>query len=134
MSGATDLVSQGILNWWFGKSSPFVPFDPIYVGLFVGDPDVAGVEVSGTNYARVSTVPADWNQATSADPSVTSNLNVVDFGTIGAGGWGTPDYFGLFDSSSGGVHSISGSITVPKLLSAGLITQYPADALRIALT
>ena len=134
MSGATIAVSQAILNLIFGKASPFVAFSPIYVGLFVGDPDSAGVEVTGTGYARISTVAADWNAATAADPSIISNLNKGDFGLAGAGGWGTPDYFALFENLSGGVHFISAGITTPKAIGSGDPVEFAAGSLRITLT
>lgn len=136
MAGATDAFSRDVLQLYFGKSGPFSAYSPIFVGLFVGDPDSGGTEVSGGAYARVSTVAADWNDATVADPSVTDNVNLITFPQASAD-WESQSnltHFALFDALSGGTHDISGTITVPKPVLQDDIAQFAVGALSITLT
>lgn len=42
------------------------------LALYVGDPVVDGVEVSGGGYARVTILPADWAAATDGEKSLTA--------------------------------------------------------------
>jgi hypothetical protein len=62
--------------------SIFKTVNPLYVSLHDADPGddgQSGNEPSGGNYARKSTVPADWNAATVATPSVSDNANAITF-------------------------------------------------------
>lgn len=84
-------LSRQLLNEVFGKTPEYTAPANYFVSLHTGDPGEdgqAGNEATGAGYARVSTVPADWNPATLADPSLLDNLNVIQFAQCTeAGGW-----------------------------------------------
>ena len=66
-------------NDLFGKTPGFAPPANIYVSLHTASPGADGQtagEATGGGYARVGTVPADWNPATLAVPSVIDNAMV----------------------------------------------------------
>lgn len=65
----------------------------VYISLWRTEPlrDESGTEESGTDYARVAVLAADWTvigDGPNGGRSV-SNDNNIDFGTVGAGGWGS---------------------------------------------
>lgn len=101
MSASNDLEAK-ILDHIFSLAA-YTPVDPIYVALYTADPTESGSaesnEVSGTGYARVEVDAGseEWGRS----GSVVSNLNAIDFGTVGSGGWGTLTHFALVDTASG---------------------------------
>ncbi len=79
-----------------------------YVGLCLGDPTDAGVEITLTGYARVA--HQDWATTVPlVGESVRSNASAILFPSITQAG--TADYWAIFDASVGG-----------NLLRRGLIT------------
>lgn len=106
----------------------------------------AGTAVSGTGYARQE-VPAtltDWcgtQGSGTTDPSsgtsgVTSNNNIIDFGTAGSS-WGTVSHWELYDASSGGNRLFFGTIVdgagapTPRSISSGDPVSFPVSALQV---
>lgn len=72
----TDVAAQGVLNQCI-RGVAFAP-GTAHLGLA----DSGGAEVSGGGYARQ---PLSFNAATLANPSVCTEPNEIDFGTVGAG-------------------------------------------------
>lgn len=104
----------------------------LYCALFLQSSAVGeaggGTEVSGTGYAREA-ITNDATNFPAASGGAKSNGVVVDFGTVGAGGWGQVGSFGLFDASSGGNLLYYGSLGTPKTLDAGDEVTFPIGAL-----
>lgn len=116
------------LRWLFGNvdATPTPPAS-IFAALFNTDPGDAavfsGTEVTGTAYARVSigVGTANWTSGGSAgNPATMVQDAVVNFGTVGAGGWTTASWIGLMDASTAGNLIARIPITgAPVTLSAG---------------
>ncbi|HDK27401.1 MAG TPA: hypothetical protein ENG48_10010 [Candidatus Atribacteria bacterium] len=68
----------------------------IYVALFDGDPEGAGIECSGATYARVQA--NGWSNATSR---ALSNEAKIEFPEAG-NDWGNVNYIALYDAITGG--------------------------------
>ena len=69
---------------------------------------VSYTECAGANYARVS-VPnwlAAGDTVLGVESRFTSNVGVIQFATAGFGGWTTPGYWVLFDTSTPGTGNI----------------------------
>lgn len=109
----TNRTHQALLNSLFGRTSNFGDLDTpptLYVGLFTAPPAMdgtGGTEVGGGSagsYARVATDPADWGNATSADPSVLVNAEDIEFPELEVAeeDWGTVTHFGLWDAQVDG--------------------------------
>ena len=92
MGGFVESVRNGWLDD-FGSTTQ-------YLALFVGDPTGAGVEISGSNYARKEVAPTDWNAAASG---AKDNGNAITFPQA-TDVWSASNitHFGLFDASTGG--------------------------------
>ena len=89
----------------------------IYCSLWIGDPLGAGAEVTGTAYARENST---FGAATTLGEVVTSaNSVAIDFGTAGAGGWGTVTHFALFSAITGGTMLASVELDIPKVIAVG---------------
>ena len=106
-----------------------------YVVLYTVMPttSTAGTLVTGTGYAPVA-VTAGLTQFSGTQGTGTttvssgisgesSNNSVVDFGTVGAGGWGTIVGWGLKDGASGNLWVFDNLRD-----STGVILTYPATA------
>ncbi len=88
-SGWGKRVQKEMQNHVMGKAPDTTPAGIVWVSLHTGDPGDDGQAVNeavGIGYARVSMVAADWNPATDAQPTVTSNLNAATFADAG-GDW-----------------------------------------------
>ena len=106
-----------------------------YVVLYTVMPtaSTAGTLATGTGYAPVA-VTADLTQFSGTQGSGTtavssgasgesSNNAVIDFGTVGVGGWGTIVGWGLKDAASGNLWIFDNLRD-----STGVILTYPATA------
>ena len=72
----------------------------LYLGMFVGDPSGAGVEISGANYARVSVPATSWG---TADAGAVSNTTAITFPkATGIQSSSNVTYFGLYTAATGG--------------------------------
>ncbi len=126
----SNYLELKLLDEIVGKTSFTMP--TAYVALFVGDPldtGAGGAEVSGNNYARVSTAGGDWNAAASGS---IDNANAVTFPQA-SGSWGTVDYFALYDASSAGNLLASGALDTSKAVGNGDTPEFAAAALAITL-
>lgn len=135
--GMTTRTHKGLLDALHGKTSVFgaLATDPdIYVGLSSTTPTISGgniTEPSTGSYARVATVAADWNTATSAEPSVVSNANAITFPTA-TGDWSSGadmTYWVKYDASTSGNVISFGLLTVAKPVLNGDTASFAAGAL-----
>lgn len=110
------------------------PAGVIYVSLHTGDPGPDGQtanEVTGGSYAAKVTAATDWNAATTADPSVVSNLNAITFVTA-TGSWGTVTHFGLWNHlTTRAAANFVGSkaLTASQAVATGNTVSFPAASL-----
>lgn len=114
-----------------------------YVALYVGDPDAAGVEVSGGDYARVavSRTSGAWNgtHGTTTGPSsgTTGRCSnaVLITSPAPTGNWGTITHFALFDASTAGNKVGSGALDAPITVNSGdPAPEFAPGALKIDFT
>ena len=98
---ASYYVQTNSLNMWLAKSPSVTLPSTVYVGLFLTNPTGAGsgTEVTGNGYSRMAATFGNPTQ--SGSTMVISNTNRIEFPQA-TGTWGTPQYFALYDSSSGG--------------------------------
>lgn len=126
----SDYLEAKLLDEIVGKTAFTMP--TAYIALFVGNPGddgTGGVEVSGSNYARVSTAGADWNAAASGS---IDNANAVTFPEA-SGSWGTVDYFAIYDAASSGNLLAYGVLDASKTIGNGDTAKFAAGALTITL-
>lgn len=117
MSDMAAYVGDKLLNWLKGTTMGTAPTG-IYASLYNGDPDVAGVELTGTiNLTRQLVA---WG---SVATRAMSNSAEVNFGTANSSGSGT--YVVLWDASTAG-NQIS-----KKLISTASITSGEKVAIAI---
>jgi len=112
----SNYLETNLLDQIVGKTDFTMP--TAYVALFVGDPldtGAGGAEVSGSNYARVTTAGADWNAA--ATGSI-SNAEDITFPQA-SGSWGTIDYFAIYDAATTGNLLASGALDSSKAVGNG---------------
>jgi hypothetical protein len=103
MAGYGQTFMKALNDQVFGKAAFTNPNGVMYISLHTADPGVDGQtsnEVSGGSYARKLTAASDFNAATTADPSVTTNANTLTFVTATAN-WGTVTHFGLWRTLAG---------------------------------
>jgi hypothetical protein len=137
----SNYTAQALLNSLFGKTSALgvlASAPAIYVGLSSTTPTETGTNVtepSAGAYARVATVAGDWNAATSADPSVVTNLNVVTFPKATADWLVGADltYFVLYDAATSGNFLGAGLLTTAKPVLNDDTASFAAAALSISL-
>lgn len=102
MAGFSQYLQQKVLDHIVGKTSFTMP--TAYVALLTAAPSTdasAPTEATYTSYARKITAGADWNAATAATPSVTTNAQAITFVTC-TGGSSTVTHFSLMDALTAG--------------------------------
>lgn len=148
MAGMSNYLRNKIIDW-FHRGVSFTPPATVYVALCSTAPtaSTAGTELSGTSYARVAVAQGttEWaatnGDTTTTNPSTgttgtTSNNADVDFGTAGAGGWGTASHWETYDASTGGNRLQYGTIVdgggtpTPRTIGAGDPVKFPISTLR----
>lgn len=88
-------VCKETLNHIFGRTPDTTPAGVVWISLHTASPGENGQtsnEATGTGYARVSMVAADWEDATDADPSVMANATDIEFPQAG-GDWSSGNPF-----------------------------------------
>lgn len=118
----SNYTHAALLDALFGNTSDFGALGSaptLHVGLSSTTPAQDGsnvTEPSGGSYARVATSASDWDDATSADPSVIANGTAIEFPTATADWVSGADltHLVLFDASSSGNVLGFGALTVPK--------------------
>lgn len=134
MAGYGQTFMKALNDQVFGKASFTNPNGVMYISLHTADPGVDGQtanEVSGGSYARKVTAASDWNAATTADPSVTTNATTLTFPTASAS-WGTVTHFGLWRTSSGttaGDFIGRGALSASQAIASGNTASFAAGAI-----
>lgn len=130
-----------LLNSLFGKTSDLgalASAPTIFVGLSSTTPTETGTNVtepSSGSYARVETEAADWNSATSADPSVVTNANAITFPTA-TGDWVSAadlTHAVFYDAATNGNFLGAGALTDPKPVLNTDTPSYAAGAITFSL-
>lgn len=127
MSGKSDYLAGLLLAWLKGGAMPSAPAG-LYVGLYDGDPDAAGVEVT-TSVRPAGRLPVTFGSV-SADAGVSSMANTaaVAFGT--AAGAVEVSHFAIFDAASGGNLLYSAVMSNgPEAVEAGTYLVFPVGSL-----
>jgi hypothetical protein len=115
MAAMSNFMETTVLEHFLDATSYTSPAS-VYVGIHNTDPTDAdsGTEVTGGAYARVQ-MTGGWTVA--ADNA--TNTAAVTFPTATDGTWGTADYFGIYDASSGSELLIHGALTEGKTIGDG---------------
>jgi hypothetical protein len=135
MGSFSDYLEAELLDHIMGMGTRnFTPPTNLYVALFTNTPTDAGggVEVTGGNYARVSTSASDWNVATGTNPCEVDNANDITFPQATAN-WGTVTGFALFDAAAGGNIIMWADLTVSRNVQSGDTPEFKAGDLEIRL-
>lgn len=133
----TNYLAAKLLDHIFTDAA-YSPPATLYVALSTTTPTETGTnftEPSSGSYARVATTAADWNAATSADPSLKDNVNAITFPTATAD-WSAGanmTYYGIYDASTVGNLLLFGAITTPKAVLNGDTANFAAGVLDITL-
>ena len=123
---------------WVNIKLKKILFTRTHVGLSSTTPAQNGsnvTEPSGGSYARVATGASDWDAATSADPSVILNGNVVTFPAATADWVSGADltYAVLFDASSSGNVLGFGALSTAKPVLDGDTATFVVGAISVDL-
>ena len=127
---ASSYVATSTLNAWLRGTPPASFPSNVYVGLFLTNPGPSGTgtEVTGGGYSRA---PAVFGAPTSASglTAIVTNSSPVTFPQASSS-WGTPQYFALYDSLTGGNMLFYGTIPAPYEVLPGMTPQYGTGVLR----
>jgi hypothetical protein len=126
MAGFSRYLQRELLDHVLKVGAFAVPTN-IYVALFNAGP----TECAGTGYARE--LCNGWNAATDADPSVSDNTGIIDFGN-GAADWGTLTHFAVYDALvAGNLLCDITALAASKVINDGDPVSFPAGDLDISL-
>jgi hypothetical protein len=127
-SGISQAYRKKLMDHLFKNTSLSQP-SALWVGLYTTAPASSGggTEASYTGYARVQC--DDWDDASSADPSVVKNTSAVTFASAGSSA--TAVAFGIFTASAAGDMIAYGACTGN--ISSGITPQFAASALSISM-
>lgn len=129
-TGLTAGILEGLQDHVLRVASMSQPAGT-YCALFVGDPLSAGVEVTGTGYARESTT---FGAAATAGEVITSqNSAEIDFGTTGAA-WGTVTHFAVYSAISGGTLLATGLLSTAREIASGDMVKFNAGDCKVRTT
>jgi hypothetical protein len=119
-----------ILDHIFGKGA-YTPATNIFIALSTADPTDSGSGIAepGSNYARKSTAPADWDAAASG---ALDNANAITF-VEATGSWGTITHFALFDHLTAGNMLAHGALGTPQTIESGGTASFAAGDLDVSL-
>jgi hypothetical protein len=142
--GISEYLALSLLDQVFGYANSGAGFAPtanaLYIGLFSTNPvnGVVGTELSGSNYARVttnaSTGTGGWtvtNAASASTPVTVTNINTVVFPNATAN-WTAAVGFGVFDATSAG-HMLAWGPITSTVVGSGNIASFGAGALVLTL-
>lgn len=133
----SNYAENKLMEHLFGKTAWSLPSDGsrVWIALCTTAPTDSStgstiVEPSGNNYARCSTLAADWNAASGGQ---IDNANAFTFNEA-SGSWGTITHFALVDASSGGNVLAWGALTTSKSVTSGVTAKIEAGALVLSFT
>lgn len=124
----SDDLAEAILDHVFG-SVDITPEATVQFAYFDGDPQGAGVEITGTSYARIVHDNDDvtWSAASAG---VVRNLIDFSFPTAGAADWDTADYWALFDAAGTGL-MFSAALPAARAVGNGETETIQANRIRL---
>ena len=145
MSAMSDYLENKLVDHIFRGQSFGVPTN-LWFALYTSAPTDSGggTEVSGVGYARVAIAPSlnSWSgtqgqastgSASSGSSGSTWNKTAIQFGTPGAGGWGSVTSFAIFDASTGGNMLFHGTLTGgARTIQQNDTVSFPIDSLQIS--
>jgi len=133
MGSFGDNLENAVLSHIFGKGD-YIPPAHIFIALSTADPTDSGSGIAepggGTNYARKSTSPADWNAASGG---ALDNANAITFVEVSGASWGTITHFALFDLLTAGSMLAHGALTSPRTIESGDTASFAAGDLDVSL-
>lgn len=134
---ASDYLENEILDHILSAATWSAPAT-VYVALHTADPTDSGTqdanECSGTDYARVAVTNNATNWPASSGGSKSNGAD-IDFGTVGAGGWGTATHFSIGDAVSGAGNILfSAALTASQVLAAGNTVKFATGSLTVSVT
>jgi hypothetical protein len=145
MAMLSNYLENKVIDWLL-RGQTFTPPTPLWVALFTATPSAAGggTEVSGGSYTRVSLTTSGltiWagtqstgsTTASSGTGGVTSNNNIINFGTTTAS-WGTVTSIGIFDASTAGNLLFWGPLTTSLSCPSGASVSFAAAAIALTIT
>lgn len=126
---ASNYVKQRSLNAWVRGQQMTSP-SAVYVALYLTNPTASnsGTELSGNGYAR--TAATFGSPAISGDQAICSNSSVVQFQEA-TGNWGTPLYFGILDSFTGGNLLFYAPLPTSFAITTGMAPKFNIGELRV---
>ena len=124
-SGSTYLRTK-LIDHSLGTTTYTKPAS-VWLAAYVGDPGGAGVECSGTSYARVQI------EFDSATQGATDNANDETFPVAG-GSWGTITHMALYDAETVGNMLWYGPMTDSKAIESGDQLKVSAGNFDVTLT
>lgn len=98
-----------------------------FIAAFIGDPQGAGVEVSGGSYARVA--GGTFSQ-TGTNPTTAANDAIIEFAQATAD-WGLISHVAVFTASSGGSLLASKALDVAKQIDEDDVLRFPVGQLEV---
>lgn len=115
-----------------------------YVGLLsvVGSDAGGETELSGTGYARVALPAAltlfnatqgGTSGASSGTDGETENASVIQFPTVGAGGWGVAVGLGVYEAASGGLPIMAKALSTARPMAEGDTPRFSIAALSVSI-
>lgn len=126
-SNISNYLIPRILDHLTGRAT-YTQAASVHTALYTSDPTAAdsGTEVSGTDYAREATT------FSAASSRAVDTAGDTDFGTAGAGGWGTITHYGIRDAASAGNLLVFGSLTSSGNVAASDTFKIPSGSYDIA--
>ena len=115
-----------IMNTLRGTNcSGFAP----YLAFFNGDPNGAGSEFSGNNYARSAVTMTTPEQQASGTAQSANSADVIS--PVSTGAWGNFTHIAIMDASSAGNIFAAGALGTSYVINNGYSVTIPAGALQV---
>lgn len=135
MPGFSNSVEASILNHLLNGSAWSAPAQT-WIGLFVGDPETTGAEMTDPLYDRVRVLPdgggtpAWTTAAVDGVGYIITNAAEIAFPTMSEDS-GSVTHFGIWNSGAGGTLLFSGALDTPRTFHAGDTPKFAAGALGV---
>jgi len=129
---ASNYLENKILDHILGNTAYSAPAT-VYIALHTADPtDVGNVgEVTCTGYARLAVTNNTTNWPNASGGSKSSGADFT-FAIPGSGGWGTVNYFSIWDASSAGnCLFISAVLAIPKTINQNDVVKFSSGNLTV---
>lgn len=115
-----------------------------YIGLLsvVGSDAGGETELSGAGYARVAIAASltafnatqgGTSGASSGTDGATENPAIIQFATVGAGGWGVAVGLGVYEAASGGLPIMAKALSTARPMAEGDTPRFSIAALSVSI-